>query len=155
MLSHTIATSRVLIRILHSLLVAVFPLLLTQTHMHPIIPYHIISYHIISYHVISYHIISYILIASQFHFQLPTTRKTCWLRTRYHLGSHIAHRKLPMSRCVFVLQSTLSTARISLACIAALVLLPIPPPSPREAGAEGPDSCSTSTWSLMIDRNMA
>jgi hypothetical protein len=41
-----------------------------------------------------------------------------------------------MSRCVFVLQSTLSTARISFACIAALVLLPIPPPSPRGAGVE-------------------
>ena len=45
-----------------------------------------------------------------------------------------------MSRCMSVLQSTLSTARISLACVtafvAALVLLPIPPPSPRGAGVE-------------------
>ena len=124
-------------------LLAEFPLLLTQTQTHSIISYHI-----------AYHIISYTIIASQFHFQLPTTRKICWLRTRHHLRSHIAHRKLPMSRCVFVLQSTLSTARISLACIADLVLLPIPPPSPR-AGAEGPGSCSTSTRSLMLDRNMA
>ena len=130
-----------LIRILHSHFLAVI-LLLAQTHMHSIIYHNIILYHII------------------YHYRLPISfptlpRKTCWLRTLHHRQSHPAHRKLPMSRCVFVLQSTLSTARISLACIAVLVLLPIPPPSPREAGAEGPGSCSTSTRSLMLDRNMA
>ena len=57
-----------------------------------------------------------------------------------------------MSRCVFVLQSTLSTARISLAFGAALVLLliPLPSPLPPLAGAEGTGSCPTSTRSLML-----
>ena len=130
-----------LIQILHSHF-AVFPLSLTQTHTdthrhtHSIISYHTHTLnHIIPYSI-SYHTTSYIIIALQ-----PTTRSSRWLRTTHHHESHIAHRKLPMSRCVFVLQSTLSTARISLACIAALVLLPILPP-PSLAGVEGPGSCS-------------
>ena len=113
-----------------------------------------ISYHII-YHVIAYYVIPY---HHRLSVSFPTAHHTLslrWLRTRHHLRSHIAHRKLAMSRCVFVLQSTLSTARINLACIAALVLLPIPPPSPRGAGVGGPGPCSTSTRSLTLDRNMA
>ena len=111
------------------------------------------SYHIISHHMIgdiggigvipytSYHIIS----SSPPSFTANSPHTLSPLTQNYELRivgkSHVAHRKLPMSRCVFVLQSTLSTARISLACVAALVLLPIPPP-PSLAGVEGPGSCS-------------